>query len=191
MREEAAVLVELRDAIVVADAVGDVDVAGAIPRDVCRTLEARTRNARARRPSSLATAATADHQPRPLVPPAQRRTTGAAPGAAPPDPPPAHHRPVRSGRRIRSHGNRFGLSAEDERDAAFGIELHDLIGRRVDRPHVVLRIDAQSDCCVEAVDVLADLAHELPARVELKQPRPATRERAMSPSVAYGWPVRV
>ena len=54
-----------------------------------------------------------------------------------------------------------------------------MIGSRVDRPHIVLWVHAQSDCSVEAVNVLPELAHELSARVELKQPRPATRERAI------------
>ena len=42
--DETAVLVELRDAIRVADAVRDVDVAGPIPRDIRRTVERRAGN---------------------------------------------------------------------------------------------------------------------------------------------------
>ena len=40
----------------------------------------------------------------------------------------------------------------------------------IDRPHVVLRIDAQPDRGVEAVDVLTQLAHELAVLIELKEP---------------------
>ena len=67
-------------------------------------------------------------------------------------------------RRRRTHGDRFRLAAEHQRDAALGVELHDLVGADVDRPDVVLRIDAQADRGVEAVDVLPELAHELAGR---------------------------
>ena len=59
------------------------------------------------------------------------------------------------------------------------IELHDLVGRDVDRPDVVLRIDAQADRRVEAVDVLAPFADELAVAIEQEQPRAAVRERAV------------
>ena len=49
----------------------------------------------------------------------------------------------------------------------------------IDRPDVVLRIDAQADGGVEAVDVLPELAHELAVLIELEQPRTAVRERAV------------
>ena len=97
-----------------------------------------------------------------------------APGA-----PRVHPAAPRRRRLRRPHGDRFRLSAEHERDAPLGIELHDLVGRRVDRPDVVLRIDAQADRRVEAVDVLPELAHELAVRIELEQPRSAARERAV------------
>ena len=79
----------------------------------------------------------------------------------------------------RTHADRLGLSAEHEGDAAFGIELDHLAGGLVDGPHVVLRIDAQADRGVEAVDILSELAHELAGGIELEEPRAAARERAV------------
>src|SRR5439155_13351329 len=124
------VLVELRDAVVGADAVRDVDVAGAIPGDVARTAERRSRNAGARGPAAAATAFAAAPlgcRATSLGSAAARFTTAA--GAWLP----------------RAHVDRFRLPAEHERDAAFRIELHDLRRRSIDRPDVVLRIDAQAD----------------------------------------------
>src|SRR2546430_181440 len=54
---EVAVLCGLRHAVVAADAVGDVDVAGAIPGDVCRMIEGVAVDAGARRAASAAAAA--------------------------------------------------------------------------------------------------------------------------------------
>ena len=91
LREEAAVLVELGDAVVRADAVGDVDVAGAIPRDVGRTAEAGTRmpaprhrrdrrvRRRSRRDRRLRPASTGARQRR--RPPPRSTATSAAGGA--------------------------------------------------------------------------------------------------------------
>ena len=75
--------------------------------------------------------------------------------------------------------DRFRLPTEHEPDAAIGIELHHLIGGDIDRPDVVLRIDAQADRRVEAVDVLAPFADEVAAAIEEEQPRAAVRERAV------------
>src|SRR4029434_5904127 len=52
--QEVAVLVELGDAVVGAEAVGDVDVPGAIPGDVRRPVEAVAVDARARRAGAAA-----------------------------------------------------------------------------------------------------------------------------------------
>jgi hypothetical protein len=41
-----------------------------------------------------------------------------------------------------ANADRFRLSAEHEGDAPLGVELHDLVRGRVDRPDVVLQIDA-------------------------------------------------
>ena len=73
----------------------------------------------------------------------------------------------------------FRLPAEHERDAPVGVELHDLVRADVDRPDVVLRIDAQAVGGVEPVDVLPELAHELAVLIELEQPRAAAIERAV------------
>jgi hypothetical protein len=54
-----------------------------------------------------------------------------------------------------------------------------LVRRRIDRPDVVLRVDAQAERRVEAVDVLPEFAHELAVRIELKESRPTARERAI------------
>src|SRR4030095_8700079 len=56
VRDELAVLVELRDAVVGADAVGDIDVGGLVPRDVGRAAETRTGNTGAWRTAGLAAA---------------------------------------------------------------------------------------------------------------------------------------
>src|SRR4030095_2212727 len=55
LADEPAVLVELRDAVGVADTVRNVDVAGAIPRDVGRAVE---RGAGATRPARTPAATT-------------------------------------------------------------------------------------------------------------------------------------
>ena len=74
--DEAAVLVELGDAVVGADAVGDVDVAGRVPRHVGRTVEAGTGRALA-----------GLERPAPPAPHRLARAPGPAP--APARPPPA------------------------------------------------------------------------------------------------------
>ena len=117
----------------------------------------------------------------PGVPAPRPRPAGARPRcsgrAAPPrGPAPAGAPPAACGGPHRDH---FRLSAEHERDAPVGIELHDLTRSLVDRPDVVLRIDAQTNRRIEAVHVLSQLAHELAGRIELEQPRSAVRERAV------------
>ena len=76
-----------------------------------------------------------------------------APGPRPPARPPRGRTGIVSGLRPSTSATR-----------PVGVELHDLAGAGVDRPDVVLRIDAQADRGVEAVDVLAQLAHELAVR---------------------------
>ena len=174
MRDEPAVLVELGDAVVGADAVGDIDVAGLVPRHIGRTGEAGSGDAGARRAPTLAAA---DPPPPPrraaAAPPADQRAPHQQPAPPPaPAPPPPR-------RRVRPHANRFRLASEHEADAAIGIELHDLVGRDVDRPDVVLRIDAQANRGIEAIDVLAPFAHEVAVAIEHEQPRAAVRERAV------------
>ena len=120
-------------------------------------------------------------------PPPAGATAAAGRGAAGPPARAAAPRPRRRRRRRSAAAagcagrtrDRFRLAAEHERDAALGVELHHLVGAGVDGPDVVLRIDAQTDRGVEAVDVLPELAHELAGLVELEQPRAAAIERAV------------
>ena len=114
-----------------------------------------------------------------------RRAGTRAPAAAAP-----RHLPAGAGRAGggRPHADRFRLAPEHQRDAALGVELHDLVGALVDRPDVVLRIDAQAERGVEAVDVLAPLAHELAAGVELEQARAVAVERAVVAERGVGMP---
>ena len=89
---------------------------------------------------------------------------------------------------VRTDGNSLRFAAQDQGDASFGIELHDLIRRSVDRPHVVLRIDAQADRGVETVHILPKLANELAALIELEEPRSAAGERAVIAERGVGMP---
>ena len=155
--DELAVLVELGDAVGGAHAVGDVDVAGAIPRHVGRLAERGPGNPRSWRRRGPARPGTRAGR-------GGRRPTGRRAGGR---------------RRRRTHVDDFRLPAEHQHDAALGIELHHLVGRLVDGPDVVLRIDAQAEGGIEAVDVLPQLADELAAGVELEQPRAAAIERAV------------
>src|SRR5262249_9198792 len=141
LADEPAVLVELGDAIVVADAVGDVDVAGAIPRDVGRPVERRAGNSRAGHSPS---AAAGSELPRGWRRTSCRRTRGrrristrarAAWGAATGF--------TTAAPRRRPHVDRFRLPSEHQEDPPVGGELHYLAGRFVDGPDVVLRIDPQ------------------------------------------------
>ena len=61
-------------------------------------------------------------------------------------------------------------ASQHQRDAPLRIELHDLAGGGIDGPDVVLRVDAEPDRGVEAVDVLPQLAHEPACAIELEQP---------------------
>jgi hypothetical protein len=76
-----------------------------------------------------------------------------------------------------AHGDVFRFTAKHKRDPAGGVELQDLVRRGVNGPDVVLRIDAQTDGGIEAVDILSELADELSGLVELEQSRPAVHER--------------
>src|SRR6185369_16729305 len=161
VREEAAVLVELGDAVVRADAVGAVDVALAIPGDIGRTAERRPGCAGARIAAAAASAAT---------------FTTTSSGSTATFIPTSAFTSRRGGRLGRAHVDRFGLASEDERDPSGWIELDHLARGGVDRPHVVRGINAEADGGVEAVDILSELAHELSGAVEFKQPRSAVRE---------------
>ncbi len=172
LRDELAVLVELGDAVVGADAVGDVDVAGLVPRHVGRTAEGRARECRTWRAAACAVR----HLRRPPrarapAPPPRPRHRGAGCRRATTPPATAAAAGRAGGRTPIASGLRPSTSA----DAAIGVELHHLAGALVDRPDVVLRIDAQADRGVEAVDVLAPLAHELAGLIEQEQARAALR----------------
>ena len=69
------------------------------------------------------------------------------------------------------HRHRFRLAAQNHLHAAVRVELDDLRRHLIDDPDVVLRIDAHLLRLQEAVDALADLAHELARAIELEQPR--------------------
>ena len=122
---EVAVLGELRDAVVGAEPVGDVDVAGAVPGDVRRPVEVVAVDAGAGSAAAAPAAAAA------AAPGFRRRV--AAGRVRPPlagTPGPGRTRDV------------LRLSAEHHQEPAVGIELHDLVRSGVDDPDVVLRIDA-------------------------------------------------
>ena len=82
----------------------------------------------------------------------------------------------------------FRLTAEHQRDVAVRVELHDLVGTLVDRPHVVLRVDAQPERRIEPVDVLAQFADELAGGVVLEQARAVVEERAVVAERCIGMP---
>src|SRR6187551_2126222 len=150
MRDEAAVLVELRDAIVGADAVGHVDVAGAIAGHVGRLTEARSGRAGAgRATSAAATARSTRRACACALRSSCRRLSGST-----------------SRGLCGAHRDVFRLAAQYECDSACRVELQDLACRGVDRPDVVLRIHAQTNRGVEAVYILAEFAHELSGLVE-------------------------
>ena len=70
-------------------------------------------------------------------------------------------------------GDRLRPPAEHHHDAPFGVELDDHVRPLVDHPDVVLRVDADRVRELQAVQALADLAHEGAVLVELEQPRVA------------------
>src|SRR6185503_12708932 len=151
VREKFAVLVELRDAIVVAKAVGDVDVAGAIPGYVGWLTETRAWSARA-------CGAGAARGTRPRGSACCRIAAAAACWLRGTD------------------GDVFRFASEHERDASLGIELHDLTGRGVDSPDVVLWIDAEANRGIEAIHILPELPYEPAGLIELEQARSAVHE---------------
>jgi len=84
----------------------------------------------------------------------------------------------RAGRRLRNVDG-FGLAAEQHHDAAAaGIELHHHAAIGVDRPDIVLGIDAHSCRDQEAIKFIANLADIFAAGVEHQDLRPAMGEGA-------------
>src|SRR5688572_856442 len=150
--DEAAILVELGNAIVGADAVGDVDVARLVPRYIRWPIEARSRNPRSSGPI------------RGTLPAATATTSSRSTGC---------------GRRVRTNADRFRFTSENQPDRSIGIEFDHLIRGHIDGPDVVLRIDAKPDRGVEAIDVLAPFANEVALGVEQEQLRSAAREGAV------------
>ena len=69
--------------------------------------------------------------------------------------------------------DRLRPSAEHHHDPSLGVELDDHVRPLVDDPDVVLRIDPHGVRELEAVQTLADLAHEGPVLIELEQTRVA------------------
>ena len=204
--DEVSVLVELRDPVRVAEAVRDVDVAGLVPTDVGRTIEGGAGRAGSRRRRLWTTASAACSRSRRQRAAAVRCAAACArSGAASPVWCPTSFRSAASASRrsacagrcrrraedSRTHragGPRrgagpdvdgFRFAAEHERDPAVRVELHHLAGADVDRPDVVLRIDADAVRRVEPVDVLAELADELAILIELEQAGAASIERAV------------
>ena len=150
----------------VAVAVGHVDVAGRVPRDVGRPLEALAFGARAR---------AEDRRWRRRWRRARRLPRRAAAGGAVC----TTGTPVGSGvERQRRHAHRFRLAAENHLHAPVRIELDHLRRHLIDDPDVVLRIDAHLLRLQQAVRALADLADELAGPIELEQPRAAVRHGA-------------
>jgi hypothetical protein len=82
------------------------------------------------------------------------------------------------GRRWNADRHGLRLAPEDHQHTPVLPELDDLVRSFVDDPDVVLRVDADGMGDEERVDALADLADEVAARVELKQPGAAMREQA-------------
>src|SRR6185437_15518525 len=76
----------------------------------------------------------------------------------------------RVGRTRRFNGLRLAPDRHDH--ATFGVELDHHIRAFVDAPDVVVLIDADDVRKDEAVEILADLANELPLGIELEQLRP-------------------
>ncbi len=78
---------------------------------------------------------------------------------------------VRSGRRRDDADDRGRTAAEHHQHLALGAELGDHVGPLVDRPDVVLRVDAHRMGELEAVVALADFLEEIAVLVELEEPR--------------------
>src|SRR5262245_435585 len=158
-----AVLVVLRHARV-AIAVGHIDVAGCIPRNVGRAIEAFTGwSCAGERRSAAATATFA----------ATLATAALAPAL-----------PTRFGNRLNDgdscwkrldprsrNAQRLRLAAEDQLDPSVRVELDNLCRHLIHDPHVVLRIDPHLLGLQEPIRALRDLTNELARAVELKQAR--------------------
>src|SRR5262245_39708382 len=174
---ELPVLVELRHAVVVAESVGDVDVAGGVPRDIGRTIEHVLLTTGSRRTS--AAAATAAFR----VAPATTCTTCTARAGATGLRCSAAACATTTGRcgwrrAASGHVFGFGLAAEEHHEATLGIELHNGVRHLVNDPDVVLRINLDLLGKQHCVGGLANLADVLSGLVEPEHPRPAVRERA-------------
>ena len=74
-------------------------------------------------------------------------------------------------RHVREHRDRIFAPPDGHQHLALGTELDEHVGAFVDRPDVVLRVDAHRVREGEAVVVAADLAHEVALRRVLEQPR--------------------
>src|SRR5262245_33109000 len=174
--DELPVLVELRHAVVVAEAVGDVDVAGGIPRAIGPTAEhvllpacsRRTSAATATAPFWVAatTAARAGRAARAGTTSLRSAAAGATAAGC-----------CRRCRAAHRHVFGFGLAAEQHHEASLGIEFHDGVRHLVNHPDVVLRIDLDLLGEQHGVGSLTNLADVLAGLVESEHPRPAVRER--------------
>ncbi len=67
--------------------------------------------------------------------------------------------------------DRFMTAPHHHLDLAFGVELDDRVGAFVNRPDVVLGIDAHGVRHREAVGAAPDLLHEIPVLIELEEAR--------------------
>jgi hypothetical protein len=134
-------------------AVGHENVAGGIPRDVRRSVECVTGTAGARG------AATSSG----------RRPASCASFAS---------RAFRRRRLDHANVDRFRFSAHDHQHSSFRAELDDLTGRLIDRPYVVLWVDANPVRHQKTIDTLTNFSDVVPILVELEQTRSAMRDDA-------------
>ena len=73
------------------------------------------------------------------------------------------------------------LATQQQLNLPIRVELDHHARHLIDNPDVVLRIDAHLLSNEKPVRSLADLAHEFPRAIELKQPRASVRERPRTP----------
>ena len=164
--QELSVLVELGDAVVVANAVGNVNVAGTVPRDIRRAAERRTLRTGTRACTPPAGTASRGRTPAAAVAPpgaagaaARRRLWRRARGFCCT----RGWRHCRHGAAVgrrstwsgRTYADSLRLSAKHELHVAVRIELDDLVGTDVNRPDVVLWINPQTLRRIEPVEILA------------------------------------
>src|SRR5262245_45876610 len=183
--DELPVLVELRDAVVVAEAVGNIEIACRIPRNVGRTVEHVLLTACSRRTSAAAATTTFG------VTSAATRAGPARAGTSGPRTPATRctarrrttsRRTTATGRRRRRRAAggyvfRLRLAAEQHHEAPFCIEFHDGVRHLLNHPDVVLRIDLDLLGKQHCVGGLANLADVLSGLVESEHPRSAVSER--------------